>query len=420
MIPFDVAAVRRRFPALALEQAGRPLVFFDGPGGTQVPETVIEAVARYYRESNANSGGAFLTSERSDALVAQARAAFVDFLGAASPDEITFGPNMTTLTFHVSRSIAATMQPGDEIVVTTLDHQANVDPWRAIAADRGLTVRVVDIRSDDCTLDLASLERALTGRTRLVAVGYASNAVGTINSVPEIARRAHAVGALTYVDAVHWAPHGPIDVAAIGADFLACSVYKFFGPHLGVLWGRADLLERLPAYKVRPAHHRFETGTGNFEGIAGAGAALAYIAWLGERFGDPTATVAGSERRRRLVAGMTAVRGYELELFGRLLDGLESIPGLRLWGIAERTRLAERTPTAAVTLDGVAPRVASEALGRQGITSWDGDFYATGLVERLGLAESGGLLRLGLTHYNTADEVDRLVATLAEIAERRA
>jgi cysteine desulfurase family protein (TIGR01976 family) len=407
----DILALRRRFPALAREHDGRPMAFFDGPGGTQVPESVIEAVAGYYRTSNANAGGAFPTSERSDAILADAHAAMADLLGAARPDEISFGANMTSLTFHVSRSIGATWAPGDEIVVTTLDHDANVSPWRAIAADRGIRVRTLDIRPGDCTLDLDELDRLLSPRTRLVAVGWASNAVGTINPVAEIVRRAHAAGAWTYVDAVHWAPHGPIDVRAIDADFLACSVYKFFGPHAGVLYGRADVRERLPAYKVRPAHDRFETGTQNHEGQAGTLAAVEYLADVGRSVGG------GPDRRAALVAGMTAIRGYEMGLYGRLVDGLEALPGVRLWGITDRARFADRTPTAALTVDGVAPRALAEALGRQGIATWDGDFYATGLIERLGLANDGGVLRIGLTHYNTAAEVDRLVDALAAIVE---
>ncbi len=415
MAHFDVDALRAEFPALAVEQDGRPLAYFDGPGGTQVPQRVIDAVTGYYRSSNANDGGAFLTSERSDAVVSTARAGLADFLGAASTDEIKFGQNMTSLTFHISRSIGATLQAGDEIVVTTLDHEANVGPWRAMAADRGLTVRTVDIRPDDVTLDLADLERQLNRRTKLVAVGYASNAVGTINPVAEIVQRAHAVGALTYVDAVHYAPHGPIDVQALGTDFLACSTYKFFGPHLGVLYGRAAVLDRLPAYKVRPAHDRFQTGTQSFESIAGAGAAVEYIASIGARFGD---LADGATRGDQLRAGMLAIRAHETTLLGRLLDGLERIPGVRIFGIIYPDRFGERTPTVSITLERTTPRAAATELGRRGITAWDGDFYAQGLIERLGQAETGGVLRLGIVHYNTAGEIDRLLAALDEIAAR--
>jgi cysteine desulfurase family protein (TIGR01976 family) len=419
MIAFDVDALRTEFPALDLEEDGRPVALFDGPAGTQVPRRVIDAMSRYYRTSNANEGGAFRTSHRNDGAILEARATVADFLGARSIHEIKFGQNMSTLTLHASRSIAASLRPGDEIVVTTLDHEANVSPWRLVAEDRGLVVRTVDIRPEDGTLDLASFDAALSGRPKLVALGWASNALGTVNPVSELVRRAHDAGALTYVDAVHWAPHGPIDVASVGTDFLACSTYKFFGPHLGVLYGKADLLDRLPAYKIRPAHDRWETGTPNFEGIVGAAAAVEYIASVGERFGAAFVSQAGRVTGRRLTVrtGMLAIRSYEMALFERLLAGLQAIPGVRVWGVTERARLAaERTPTASVTIRGVAPRVAAEELGRQGIATWDGDFYAQSLIERLGLAESGGLLRLGIVHYNTAAEVDRLLDALAEVA----
>ena len=417
MTTFDVTEIRRRFPALELTLDGQPLAFFDGPGGTQVPQAVIDAVARYYRESNANDGGAFITSQRSDAIVRQARGAVADFLNARSVDEIKFGANMTTLTFHVSRSIGATLAPGDEVVVTILDHEANVSPWQAMAADRGLTVRTVDIRLEDGTLDLEDFDRQLSGRTKLVAVGYASNAIGTINPVAELVRRAHAVGALTYVDAVHYAPHGPIDVQALETDFLACSVYKFFGPHEGILYGRAEVLDRLPAYKVRPAHDRFQTGTPNFEGIAGTLAALDYLAWVGRTYGGAHAVEfpGFGGRRLELKTALAAIRAYEMGLFRQLMDGLAGIPGVRVWGITDPARFGERTPTAALTFEGIAPRAAAEALGRRGITAWDGDFYAQGLIERFGLAGSGGVLRIGLTHYNTAGEIERLLGALAEI-----
>ncbi len=419
MIAFDVDALRSEFPALELVEGGRSVALFDGPGGTQVPQRVVDAMSRYFRTSNANAGGAFGTSRRNDAAVLEARAAMADFLGAHSIHEIKFGQNMSTLTLHVSRSIAASLRRGDEIVVTTLDHEANISPWRLVAEDRGLIVRTVDIRAEDGTLDLEAFDAALSGRPRLVAFGWASNALGTINPVANLVRRAQDAGALTYVDAVHWAPHGPIDVAALGTDFLACSTYKFFGPHLGVLYGKARLLDRLPAYKVRPAHDRWETGTANFEGIVGAAAAIEYIASVGERFGAPFVNQAGrvTGRRRTLRTGMLAIRSYEMTLFERLLAGLEVVPGLRVWGVTDRARLAaERTPTAAVTIRGVAPRAAAEELGRRGIATWDGDFYAQSLIERLGLADSGGLLRLGIVHYNTTTEIDRLLDALADVA----
>ena len=413
MTTFDVEALRRRFPALAIDDGGRPVALFDGPGGTQVPESVIAAIGDYYRSSNANHDGPFLTSRRSDERVHEAHQAMADMLGAASADEIKFGANMTTLTFHVSRSIAATMAPGDEIVVTILDHEGNVGPWKAIAADRGLVVQTVDIRESDATLDLATLDAVLGPRTKLVAVGWASNAVGTINPVAEIVRRAHAVGAWTYVDAVHAAPHVPIDVQAIGTDFLACSTYKFFGPHAGVLYGRADVLDALPAYKLRPATDRFETGTGNFEGLAGVTAAVEYLGEVGVAYGG---AAGDAQRRERVLAGMGAIRAYEMGLYRQLDEGLEAIPGLAMYGITDRSRFDERTPTAALRLNGIAPRAVAEALGADGIAVWDGDFYATGLIERLGLAKLGGVVRIGLTHYNTTAEVDRLVAALGRIA----
>ena len=414
MTTFDVEALRRRFPGLSIEQDGRPIALFDGPGGTQVPQSVIDAVTAYYRSSNANTDGAFMTSSRSDEILAEAHAAMAEMLGAADASEIKFGANMTSLTFHVSRSIAATMAPGDEIVVTGLDHHGNVDPWLRIAADRGLTVRTWEPRLDDCTLDLADLDGLLGPRTKVVAVGWASNAVGTINPVAEVVRRAHAAGAWTYVDAVHAAPHLPIDVRALGTDFLACSTYKFFGPHEGVVYGRRDILDALPTYKLTPAHDRFETGTQNHEGLAGVIAAVEYLADVGVSHGGASSSASLGQRVR---AAMTAIRGYEMGLYRRLVDGLETIDGLSLYGITDRDRFSDRTPTAALTIDGHSPRAISEALGRDGIATWDGDFYATGLIERLGLATSGGVVRIGLTHYNTAEEVDRVVASIAGVAE---
>ena len=407
MPEFDVTALRAEFPALRREQGGRRVVYLDGPGGTQVPQRVIDAVAGYLTDTNANHGGAFATSEASDAMAHEAHVAVADFLGAGSPDGIKFGYNMSTLTLHIGRSIGATLGPGDEIVVTTLDHEANVSTWEAMAADRGVTVRKVDIRMDDVTLDLEDLESKLGPKTKLVAVGYASNAVGTINPVREIVARAHEVGALSYVDAVAFAPHGRIDVQALDTDFLVCSAYKWFGPHLGALYGKADVLASLPAFKVRPAEDRFETGTAAFESIAGTLAATDYLRDVGRRFGAP----ADETRRAELVAAMETILAYERALVTRLIDGLDTIRGL-----TDPARFTERVPTVSVSIDGVDPRSAARALGRQGIFVWDGDFYATGLIERLGKAERGGVLRLGLVHYNTADEVDRTVEAVDALA----
>ena len=415
MTHFDVEALRAEFPALRRQQDGRPAVFLDGPGGTQVPQRVVDAIASYLTDTNANAGGAFTTSEASDAMVDEAHAAVADFLGARSPEEIKFGYNMSTLTLHIGRSIGATLGPGDEIVVTTLDHEANVSTWESMAADRGVTVRKVDIREDDVTLDLEDLESKLNARTKLVAVGYASNAVGTINPVREIVERAHEVGALTYVDAVAYAPHAPIDVAAIDTDFLVCSAYKWFGPHLGALYGKTDVLDALPAFKVRPAHDRFETGTAAFESIAGTLAATDYLRDVGRRFGKP----AGTSRRDELVAGMRAIVDYERALVTTLIDGLEAIRGVTIHGITDRARFGERVPTVSVSIAGVHPRIAAEELGRRGIFVWDGDFYATGLIERLGKADGGGVLRLGLVHYNTTAEVDRVLEEVERLAAVR-
>jgi cysteine desulfurase family protein (TIGR01976 family) len=411
MTTFDVDQIRARFPALSLTHAGRPMAFFDGPGGTQVPEPVIDAVSRYYRETNANHGGAFPTSERSDAIVDDAHAALADLLGVDA-DEITLGPNMTTLTFHMSRSIAAAFRPGDEIVVSGLDHQANIDPWIAAARDSEVIVRTWEPDLTDCTLRLEGLDAVLNERTRLVAVGWASNAVGTINPIAEIAARAHRTGAWVFVDAVHAAPHLALDARAVDADFVACSVYKFFGPHVGAIYARREIAETLPAYKVRPASHRFETGTGNFEGDAGAVAAIEYLADIGRRYGGASAT---SSRRDALRAGMVAIRTYELGLFGHLAAGLAEIDGVAMLGITDPASFDQRTPTAAITIEGHAPADVARRLGSEGIAVWDGDFYATGLMERLGLAPAG-VIRIGLTHYNTVAEVDRLLASIAAIA----
>jgi cysteine desulfurase family protein (TIGR01976 family) len=410
MTALDIDALRNRFPALTAIHGDRPLVFFDGPGGTQVPDTVIEAVTDYYRTSNANHGGAFATSRRSDAIVEEAHAAVADLLGVDA-DEVILGANMTTLTFHLSRSIAAGLEPGDEIVVTGLDHAANVDPWLAVAADRGLLVRWWEPRLADCTLHLEDLDAILSPRTKVVAAGWASNAVGTINPVAAIAAAAHRVGALVYVDAVHAAPHLTLDARAVDADFVACSVYKFFGPHVGVVFGRRSILAGLRAYKVRPADHRFETGTGNFEGHAATLAAIRYLEDVGRMAGAS----AEASRRERLVTAMRAIRDVEMRLYRRLHDGLAAIPGVSLHGITEPGAFERRTPTAALTVGGMDARDVAARLGAEGIAVWDGDFYATGLVERLGLVPAGGLVRIGLTHYNTASEVDRLLESLRRI-----
>lgn len=411
MTTLDIEALRLRFPALTLTHEGRPFVYFDGPGGTQVPDSVIEAVSRYYRTSNANHGGRFATSQVSDAIIDAAHAAVADFLGVDA-DEIVLGANMTTITFHLSRSITATFNAGDEIIVTGLDHAANVDPWIAAARDHGLHVFFWEPRLDDCTLHVEDLLGLVGPRTRLIAAGWASNAVGSINPVAEIVAIAHDAGAWAYIDAVHAAPHLSIDARAVDADFVATSVYKYFGPHVGAVYGRRSILEALPAFKVGPAESRFETGTANHEGFAGTLAAIGYLEDVGRMAGAPS----GATRRERLVAAMHAIRETEMPLYGRLHGGLAAIDGVELFGITDPGRFEGRTPTAALRVRGVNPVAVATALGREGIAVWDGDFYAAGLVERLGLADDGGLVRIGLTHYNTAAEVDRLLEALGRIA----
>jgi cysteine desulfurase family protein (TIGR01976 family) len=412
----DVVAVRQHFPALRRELDGRPLVYLDGPGGTQVSGECIEAMAGYLASSNANTHGAFITSAETDALVAEVHAAAADFLGAHEPEEIVFGANMTTLTFAVSRAIGRDLQPGDEIVVTRLDHDGNVAPWLALAEDRGLVVRWVDIDLDDCTLRLDELERVVSDRTRVVAIGLASNAVGTINDVGLAIEIAHAHGAIAYVDAVHAAPHLPIDVSNLQADLLVCSPYKFFAPHLGMLYGRRELLERLRAYRVRPAGEalpgKFETGTQSHEALAGLLGTFGYLETLGRTYGGATAA---DDRRTALQAAMGAIREYERGLIGPLLEGLHAVPGLTIHGIDDPRRVDERVPTVAFSMEDHHPRRVAEHLAAYGINTWDGDYYAVEVVRRLGLEAAGGMLRVGLVHYNTLAEIDRLLEALRQL-----
>lgn len=408
MHTLDLSWIRAQFPALTQTVNGHPAVFFDGPGGTQVPQRVIDAVADYLIRHNANTHGAFATSRRTDETIDAARAAMAAFLGCAA-DEVVFGPNMTTLTFAISRAFGRDIRPGDEIVLTRLDHDANVAPWKALEA-QGAVIRMVDIDTEECTLDMADMAQAIGPRTKLVAVGYASNAVGTINDVATITRMAHAVGALVYIDAVHYAPHGPIDVQALDCDFLACSPYKFFAPHMGVVYGKREHLARLRPYKVRPASDdipdRWETGTKNHEGLAGVTAAIEYLAELGQRI-EPVTT-----RRAALVQAMEAIKAYERGLSEQLIAGLLAIPGLTFYGISDPACFDMRTPTVAVRLAGRTPRELAEALGQRGIFCWDGNYYAINLTERLGVEADGGMLRIGLVHYNTAEEIDLLLEAL--------
>jgi cysteine desulfurase family protein (TIGR01976 family) len=417
----NLAPYRDRFPALRMEIEGRRQVFFDNPGGTQVPREVADAMARYLLTANANVRGPFATSRRTDDVIDAAHCAMADLLNATGPDEIVFGQNMTTLSFAMSRSLGRDMGPGDEIVCTMLDHDANIAPWLALE-ERGVTVRLVDIDAEDCTLDYDHLEGKINSRTRLVAVGLASNAVGTINDIRRVVEMARHVGALVYVDAVQGVPHLPVDVQELGCDFLVCSAYKFFGPHQGILWGRRDLLARLWAYKVRPAPNqlpsKWETGTQSHEGQAGTLAAVEYIQSIGrdhlQEYQDQTGDMVG--RRQELRAGMLAIRDYERELSSHFLRAVRDLPGARLYGIADPDRVEQRVPTFALTLPGRTPQVLAADLGKRGFATWAGHYYALSLVERLGLMASGGMLRVGAAHYNTVDELDALLSALGELA----
>ena len=414
----DPTLIREQFPSLA-----RPAIFFDNPGGTQISRQSAARIQTYLLECNANHGGAFETSRKSDEILAEAHAAMADFLNAACPEEIIFGNNMTSLTLHISRSLARTLNMGNEIVVTRLDHDANVSPWLLVAEDRGCKVTWIDFDVEDCTLKLDEFEQALERKPKIVAFGYASNAVGTINPVRKLTEMAHAAGALVYVDAVQFAPHGSIDVQSLGVDFLVCSSYKFFGPHAGILYGRYDLLDELKAYKVRPAPDslpgRFETGTQNHEGIAGVLGALEYFEWLGKTFGgeqeEGLSERGYTGRRMELKKAMTALRAYEFEISRQLLSTLSQIPGLRLYGLADPRKLDQRVPTFSFTLEGRHPRAVAEALAAEGIYVWDGNYYALAVTERLGVEATGGMVRVGAVHYNTLDEVMRLGEALKKI-----
>ncbi|MBW4505358.1 MAG: cysteine desulfurase-like protein [Scytonematopsis contorta HA4267-MV1] len=412
MTPLDLEWIRAQFPALSQQINGEPAIFFDGPGGTQVTSSVIEAISDYLLKSNSNVHGAFATSARTDAVIFAARSAVADFLGCA-PDEVVFGGNMTTLTFAFSRAIARQLQPGDEVVVTRLDHDANVTPWLTLE-EKGVVVRFVDVNPDNCTLDMKDFAEKINSRTRLVAVGYASNATGTINDVAEVVRLARAVGSLVFIDAVHYAPHAPIDVRALDCDFLACSAYKFFAPHVGILYSKREYLANWQPYKVKPSSEevpsRWETGTQNHEGLAGVTAAINYLAQLGQRV-SPTV----GNRREALVAAMQAIQEYERELSKKLVPELLKIPGLTLYGIKDVDNFAWRTPTVGIRIAGTTPETLAKILGEHGIFSWNGNFYAIGLTEKLGVESTGGFLRIGLVHYNSLEEVQRFLDVLHEI-----
>jgi cysteine desulfurase family protein (TIGR01976 family) len=408
---FDFTACRQQFPGLLQRPSA---IFLDGPAGTQVPQRVIDAMVHYLTHCNANHGGVFATSRESDQVLHNAHQAMADMLNAHSPDEIVFGNNTTSLTFAFTRAVAKTLRPGDEVLVTRLDHDANVSPWVLAARDAGATVRWIDVQPNDCTLDLDGLRRQLNEHTRWVAVGCASNVAGTINDVANITRWAHDAGARVFLDAVHYAPHGPVDVKAWDCDALACSAYKFFGPHVGILWARRQLLEELPAYKLRPCTDtlpgKWMTGTQNHEGIAGVAAAVDYLHDVGVQVGFR------GDRRSTLRTAMNAIQAFEMELGRHLLEGLARLKRYKVWGITDPERLKWRVPTVSVTLPGTPAEKLAQMLADKDIYTWNGNLYAINLSERLGLEEQGGFLRLGLVHYNTHVDIDRVLEALAAFA----
>ena len=414
----DLSPLRSQFPALQqIDENGSPYVYFDGPGGTQVPRVVIDAMADYFTNANANCGGPFITSHRNDEMINQARVAMADLLNAPSEKEIVFGANMTTLTFSFSRAIGRSLQAGDEIIVTRLDHDANISPWLALE-ENGIVIKWADIDVTDCRLNIDQLASLISTKTKLVAVGYASNAVGTINPIKKIAALAHEVGAWVWVDAVHYAPHRAIDVQSIDCDFLVCSAYKFFGPHVGVLWGKQRLLEKLAAYKVRPATsalpHKFETGTLNHEGLAGVVATVDYLAQVGRDYGSRLSS--GFEdyngRRKELKLAMGIIAAYERPLFTYMLGELKKFSGIIIYGIIDEDAFDDRCPTLAFTKEGQSPADIATKLGDKGIFVWHGNYYALAVSEKLGVEDSGGMVRVGLAHYNTKEEVDRFLSAI--------
>lgn len=411
-LPVPHGELRAQFPSLHRQVNGRPAVFLDGPGGTQTPAAVMEAMTAYLSRDNSNLGGRFVTSEQTVQAVAAARRETAHFLNAERAEEIVFGQNMTSLTFALSHALRRTWRAGDEVVITSLDHDANVAPWIAAATDAGAAVRTWEFRREDGTLRLEELERMIHPRTKLVAFTHASNALGTIPDVAGAVKliRGKAPEALVFIDAVHYTPHQPVDVRAIDCDFLSCSAYKFCGPHLGVLYGKYEHLDRLEAYKVRASSDlppgKWETGTQSFESIAGLRACLAYLTQFG---GGKEPDVRGA---------MSRIRAYEADLSREFLTQSETVPGLKIYGLTSLDRVNDRTPTFAITLKGWNARDVAARLGEQGIFVWDGHFYALGVVERLGLAQAGGLVRIGFAHYNTPEEVQLVIEALRALERR--
>ncbi len=413
----DLSIVRSRFPALS-----RPEVFLDNPGGTQMVNASLERIQRMMVETNANHGGVFATSQRSDETVYEARKAVKDFFNAARPEEIIFGANMTTITYHISRSLARTFKPGDSIVVTRMDHDGNISPWLQAAEDRGLRILWVDFDTETGMLNLADLQKALDEKPRLVAVGYASNSLGTINPIQKIVEMAHAAGSLVYVDAVQYAPHAPIDVQALDCDFLVCSSYKFYGPHAGVLYGKYDLLDALPAYKVRPCPNeppdKFETGTGNFEAIGGVLGVMEYFEWLGRTLGEEYYDELSKNYSGQALAlkqAMYTLHDYDMTLNRALLKELKDVPGISIIGITDEKELHQRVPTFSFTVKGKTPLEIATGLAKEKIYIWNGNFYALEIAKRYGTEGKGGFARVGAVHYNTLSEIERFSQVLKRI-----
>jgi len=421
---YDLDAIRAQFPSLTITDGDTPRLYFDNPAGTQVPQRVIDAMTDCLREANANIGGGFSTSNKADAIIAELHQASADFLNAPSADEIIFGQNMTTLTLHMSRSIGLHINPGDEIILSRMDHDANVGPWLLLARDRGATVRWLEFNTDSFEFELDTLDELLTEKTKLVCVGAASNLTGTINDVKTICSKAREAGAWSYIDAVQSAPHVAIDVQDIGCDFLVCSAYKFFGPHQGILWGRREVLEQLDPYKVRPAPDSipgcFETGTQSHEGMAGTIAALDYFAWVGETMAQeyhPTYSHFDG-RRRYLHAALDYLFDYEAGLAADLIAGLQALPGVHVQGITDSSAMRRRVPTVAFTVDGANPADIASALSAKNIFVWSGHNYAVEAATALGIMDRGGAVRVGPVHYNSRDEIDRLLLELDHILPR--
>lgn len=414
---FDLSDIRAHFPALE-----KPYIYLDNPAGTQIAQHSLNRITQYLVETNANHGAPFRTSVESDAVIDETRQAMADFLNAPSPDEIVFGHNMTTITLHLSRSLAHRLNPGDTVVVTNLDHDANISPWTLAAQDRGAKIEYVDFDVEDGTLKLDTLEAALEKKPKIVAVGYASNALGTINPVKQITQMAQEAGALVFIDAVQYAPHGPIDVQDIGCDFLVCSSYKFFGPHMGILYGKKEHLEELTAYKVRPSSNegpeKWETGTQSFEGIAGILGAIEYFEWLGKKYGQDQAErykEKFSGRALHLKQGMAALRAYEYELSRAMMEAFEKFPSLRLYGLDDPLQIEQRVPTFSIRHESMHPQELAQALADRDVFVWSGNYYACAVTERLDVEDKGGLVRIGPVHYNTLDEIDKFSQALDEI-----